>query len=122
MDVILERLSEYLEATEELRREIRAAMGATLLLFVGPYLAFQHANTGHWAATSKNKDASIDAWRAVAQDNRLERDQILYAIQPDGVSLGRTYMHEFKQIHQASGIDGLIQKLKDKLAQLEADG
>lgn len=65
-----------------------AAMGATLLLFVGPYLAFQHANTGHWAATSKNKDASIDAWRAVAQNNRLERDQILYAIQPDGVSLG----------------------------------
>ena len=64
------------------------AMGATLLLCVGPYLAFQHAHTGHWAATSKNKDASIDAWRAVAENNRLERDQILYAIQPDGVSLG----------------------------------
>ena len=38
--------------------------------------------------SSKNKDASIDAWRAVAQDDRLERDQILYSIQPDGVSLG----------------------------------
>ena len=40
------------------------------------------------AARSKTKDASIDAWRAVAEDDRLERDQILYSIQPDGVTLG----------------------------------
>ena len=49
-------------------------------------------------------------------------DWMAIDLSTDGVSLGRTYMHEFKQIHQASGIDGLIQKLKDKLAQLEADG
>ena len=46
------------------------------------------ATAARGRSRSKNKDASIDAWRAVAQDDRLERDQILYAIQPDGVALG----------------------------------
>ena len=65
-----------------------AAFGVTTALLMAPYLAYMHGNTGSWSLTSKTKDASIDAWRAVAEDNRLERDQILYAIQPDGVSLG----------------------------------
>ncbi|MCA9690220.1 MAG: ABC transporter substrate-binding protein [Myxococcales bacterium] len=39
----------------------------------------------------------------------------------DGVSLSRTYKYEFKKTHEASGIDGLISKLKDKLAELEAE-
>ena len=65
-----------------------AAFGLAALVFVAPYVVYTHSNSGSWSLTSKTKDASIDAWRAVAQDNRLERDQILYSIQPDGVSLG----------------------------------
>ncbi len=65
-----------------------AAFGFATLLFVAPYVNYTHSNSGSWSLTSKTKDASIDAWRAVAQDNRLERDQILYSIQPDGVTLG----------------------------------
>ncbi|MFN8017035.1 MAG: hypothetical protein U0P45_02810 [Acidimicrobiales bacterium] len=65
-----------------------AAFGLACLVFIAPYVNYQHSNTGTWALTSKTKDASIDAWRAVAENDRLERDQILYAIQPDGVSLG----------------------------------
>ncbi|MCU1369058.1 MAG: hypothetical protein JWO77_252 [Ilumatobacteraceae bacterium] len=65
-----------------------AAFGFAALLFVAPYVNYTHSNSGSWSLTSKTKDASIDAWRAVAQDDRLERDQILYSIQPDGVSLG----------------------------------
>lgn len=65
-----------------------AAFGFATLLFMAPYLSYTHHNTGSWALTSKSQDASIDAWRAVAQNNRLERDQILYSIQPDGVTLG----------------------------------
>ena len=65
-----------------------AAFGLATLVFVAPYVNYTHSNSGSWSLTSKTKDASIDAWRAVAQDDRLERDQILYSIQPDGVSLG----------------------------------
>jgi hypothetical protein len=65
-----------------------AAFGFAALLFVAPYVNYTHANSGSWSLTSKTQDASIDAWRAVAQDDRLERDQILYSIQPDGVHLG----------------------------------
>jgi hypothetical protein len=65
-----------------------AAFGFAGLVFVAPYLVFQHAQTGSWSLTSKSQDASIDAWRAVAEGDRHERDQVLYAIQPDGTSLG----------------------------------
>jgi len=67
---------------------VGASFGITTLLLVAPYVIYQHHHSGAWSLTSKTKDASIDAWRAVAEDDRLERDQILYAIQPDGVSLG----------------------------------
>jgi hypothetical protein len=65
-----------------------AAFGLTAMLLIAPYVNYTHHHTGSWSLTSKTQDASIDAWRAVAQNDRLERDQILYAIQPDGVSLG----------------------------------
>lgn len=65
-----------------------AAFGLATLVFIAPYVVYTHSNSGSWSLTSKTKDASIDAWRAVAQNDRLERDQILYSIQPDGVSLG----------------------------------
>lgn len=65
-----------------------AAFGLAALVFVAPYANYTHSQTGSWSLTAKTKDASIDAWRAVAENDRLERDQILYAIQPDGVTLG----------------------------------
>mgnify|MGYP001103582899 CR=1 FL=1 len=64
------------------------AFGLAVGAFVVPYVAYGHAHTGHWAVTSKTKDASIEAWRDVARNDRLARDQVLYEIQPDGVSLG----------------------------------
>ncbi len=40
----------------------------------------------------------------------------------DGVSLGRTYKHEFKQLHQEGGIELLVSKLQRKLDELKAKG
>ena len=40
----------------------------------------------------------------------------------DGVSLGRTYKHEFKQLHQEGGIELLVSKLKRQLDELKAKG
>ena len=39
----------------------------------------------------------------------------------DDVSLARTYSYEFNKIAKAEGIDGIIAKLQDKLAKLDAD-
>ena len=64
------------------------AFGLLFLACAVPYLAYLHSHTGHWSATAKNKDASIQAWRAVAENDRLERDRVLYAIDPSGTSLG----------------------------------
>lgn len=65
------------------------AFGAALLLFVVPYLAFLHGITGSWSPTAKSQDASIQAWKAVAENDRLERDRILYAVDSSGISIGR---------------------------------
>lgn len=40
----------------------------------------------------------------------------------DDVSLARTYGYEFNKIAKAEGIDGIIRKLEDKLAKLQAQG
>ncbi len=65
-----------------------AAFGLAALVFIAPYVGYQHAHTGTWSLTSKSKDASIEAWRDVARGDRLARDEVLYEIQSDGVSLG----------------------------------
>jgi hypothetical protein len=59
-----------------------------LIVVAAPYLAHQRSTTGSWSTTSKAKDASIASWRAVAEDDRLARDEVLYAIEDDGASLG----------------------------------
>lgn len=73
---------------------VRSLAGLGLFLVVvaalaAPYVAHQHAATGAWALTGKSKDQSIGAWRAIAEGDRLERDRILYAIGPDGVTVGQ---------------------------------
>ena len=37
--------------------------------------------------TAKTQDVSIEAWRAVAENKRGDRDAVLYAIAPDGTRL-----------------------------------
>lgn len=65
-----------------------APFGVALLVCVAPYVAYLHSHTGSWSPTSKTQDVSLEAWRGAAADDRLSRDRELYAIQPDGVSLG----------------------------------
>ena len=65
-----------------------AAFGLAMLVCVFPYLAYLHGHTGQWSPTAKSQDASIQAWRAVAENNRLERDRVLYAVNPAGTGLG----------------------------------
>ncbi|HEX7131628.1 MAG TPA: hypothetical protein VF228_03590 [Iamia sp.] len=60
------------------------AFGLGLALLVAPYLVYLHSNTGSWSPTSKSQDVSVEAWRAVAEDDREWRDQILYAIDESG--------------------------------------
>ncbi|QXC60092.1 hypothetical protein KSP35_17255 [Aquihabitans sp. G128] len=62
--------------------------GLVVLICLFPYLAYLHSHTGKWSATDKSQDASIQAWRAVAENNRLERDRVLYAINSSGTGLG----------------------------------
>ena len=64
------------------------AFGLLFLACAIPYLAYLHGHTGTWSATAKSKDASIQAWRAVAENDRLERDRVLYAIDSTGTGLG----------------------------------
>ncbi len=39
----------------------------------------------------------------------------------DGISLVKTYRHEFNKLAKAEGIDGIISRLEDKLAKPDAD-
>lgn len=63
------------------------AFGLGLALLVGPYLAYLHSHTGSWSPTSKSQDVSIEAWRAVAEDRRLDRDQMTFALDETGLDL-----------------------------------
>ena len=65
-----------------------ATFGLVLAALATPYVAFQHAHTGSWALTSKSQDASIEAWRSVAEGDRRARDEVLYAIDDTGTGLG----------------------------------
>lgn len=65
-----------------------SVFGIAVLVLVFPYLAYLHGHTGKWSPTAKSQDASIQAWQAVAQNNRLERDRVLYAVDPTGTGLG----------------------------------
>lgn len=57
---------------------------AAFALLAAPYVAFLHGHTGRWELTAKSRDASIEAWRAVAETDRAARDRILYRLDDNG--------------------------------------
>lgn len=53
-------------------------------VLMAPYVSYLHTNTGRWELTAKSRDASIEAWRAVAEHDRRARDQVLYELDETG--------------------------------------
>ncbi|MCU1358024.1 MAG: hypothetical protein JWM89_3442 [Acidimicrobiales bacterium] len=77
------------------------AYGLTILLFVFPYVAFLHGHNGSWSPTAKTQDVSIGAWKDVAENDRLDRDRILYAVDKTGIRLqeGTTSLTALARAH-----------------------
>lgn len=75
---------------QRLRSAVRVGAPFALALVVVclPYLSFVHSHTGSWSPGAKAQDASIESWYAIADGRRADRDHILLAIQPDGLTLG----------------------------------
>lgn len=86
-----------------------AAFGFGLAAFVVPYVDYLHTNTGRWELTAKARDASLDAWRAVAEHDRRARDEIFYALDEDGVTFvaGRYTLSELVKDDPA-GYAGIV--------------
>lgn len=61
-----------------------ALAGVVGLAGVAPYLGYLHAHTGRWELTAKSQDASLEAWRAVAEGDRRARDEVLYQLDSSG--------------------------------------
>lgn len=61
-----------------------SAFAVPLALCLLPYVWFLHHHTGEWELTAKTHDASIDAWHAVARNDREARDEILYGLDESG--------------------------------------
>jgi hypothetical protein len=72
------------------------AFGLALATCVVPYVDYLHTHTGRWELTAKTRDASLEAWRAVAEGDRRARDEVFYRLAPDGVSFsaGRSTLAE----------------------------
>jgi hypothetical protein len=71
-----------------LRRLLATALAcaAGLLAFAAPYVRYLHENTGNWELTAKSVDVSIEAWRALAAQDRITRDTYLFKLDPTGHS------------------------------------
>ncbi|MEZ5137251.1 MAG: hypothetical protein R2711_00230 [Acidimicrobiales bacterium] len=65
-----------------------AATAAVVAIAVVPYAVRQHDVTGSWSITAKSREASIDTWADIARGDRVQRDEVLHRIDPDGVTLG----------------------------------
>jgi hypothetical protein len=59
---------------------------AALLVFVAPYVRYLNQHTGKWELTAKSVDVNIEAWRALAEQDRAERDRHLYKLDASGHS------------------------------------
>lgn len=87
------RLWDWLGGGRGLVARGRAALPASaafllvLAVCVVPYVSFLHTHTGKWQLSAKSQDVSIEAWRAVAEDDRRMRDSILYALDDSGLEL-----------------------------------
>lgn len=51
-----------------------------------PYVSYLHDKTGDWKLTAKTQDASLAAWRAVAEGDRRARDEVLYDLDDTGLA------------------------------------
>ncbi|MEY2472360.1 MAG: hypothetical protein QOK28_1689 [Actinomycetota bacterium] len=71
-----------------LRRLLAVALVclASLLVVAGPYVAYLHGKSGHWELTAKSVDVNIEAWRALAAQDRATRDTYLYKLNKSGLS------------------------------------
>ena len=69
---------------------LAASFGLPLLLCVVPYATYLHAHTGKVQLSAKTQDASLEAWHAVAQADREERDSILWALDDTGLAFANT--------------------------------
>lgn len=63
-----------------------AAFSLALAVAAAPYVVYLHAETGSWSPTAKSQDASMVAWRAVAEGDREIRDRELYGLDDTGVA------------------------------------
>lgn len=64
-----------------------AAAGVVMVAVMAPYLVHLRTHTGEWQLTAKSQDAGIDAWRAVAENDRHARDEVLYQLDATGLDL-----------------------------------
>lgn len=62
-----------------------AVLVGTLGAFAAPYVSYLHDTTGEWSFTAKTQDASLEAWRAVAEGDRRARDEVLYGLDESGL-------------------------------------
>jgi hypothetical protein len=63
---------------------VAVAFVVPIIVFAAPYVSYLHDKTGRWELTAKTQDASIEAWRAVAEGDRRSRDEVLYALDESG--------------------------------------
>ncbi len=71
---------------------VSLAFTAAMACCVYPYTGYLEEQTGTRALTAKTQDASIEAWRGVAEGRRRARDEVLYALDESGLefSAGRS--------------------------------
>ena len=69
---------------------LAACFAVPLVLCIAPYAAYLHENTGKVQLSAKTQDASIEAWHAVAQADRQERDSVLWALDDTGLHFANT--------------------------------
>ena len=81
---------------QSLVRRARAAaplavcFAVPLLVCIAPYAAYLYGHTGKVQLSAKTQDASIEAWHAVAQADRAERDSVLWALDDTGLHFANT--------------------------------
>ena len=90
--------------------------------FVVPYASYLRTNTGRWELTAKTTDASIEAWQAVADHDRRARDEVIYELADDGVSLvsGRSSLTALAR-DDLDGYRGIVETNTQELAKAVAD-
>ena len=63
---------------------VAVAFALPLSVLAAPYVSYLHDKTGKLQLTAKTNDASIEAWRAVAEGDRRARDAVFYRLDEEG--------------------------------------